>query len=354
MMKEKIFLKKTPQGGKGPSLPSPFVRFGTLFKLGIALLVWIAIIPLLWHRNTKTTDDKGTAGKNVVVKGIPKAPATAPNVDLNSQPRDVLPSSPPGTEKPPGTQEAERKEATSPGGAGLNPAAEPAPGAAPVTAKPVIPEGLAKKEMTPGAPFVGGPIPSDNPPPMATAGEQAAGPGKQLATTKPKVPGTEVKPGATAVPTPQGMKPEQAQAAGHTQSKVQPPKPPGTLPDNRSLGASGSATKPAAPSVAGIPPGGQPVARPDKPKESPGAISWVYIVRLGAFQHSENAQELHKKLQQKGYPVVVKTGQNLQKGTLYYVELKPIRDQAEAKSQASRLQREENASPLLLKVTETR
>jgi hypothetical protein len=50
---------------------------------------------------------------------------------------------------------------------------------------------------------------------------------------------------------------------------------------------------------------------------------------------------------------MVKTGQNLQKGTLYHVELKPIRDQAEAKSQASRLQREENASPLLLKVAET-
>ena len=98
----------------------------------------------------------------------------------------------------------------------------------------------------------------------------------------------------------------------------------------------------------------QPAARPEKPAESGHEINWSYIVRLGAFPDAANAQSLQRKLQEKGYPVVMKTSTNLQKGKSYVVELKPVREAEQAKVQMDKLQKEENLKPFLLKVSETR
>jgi cell division septation protein DedD len=86
----------------------------------------------------------------------------------------------------------------------------------------------------------------------------------------------------------------------------------------------------------------------------PSGINWVYIVRLGSFQNPAQAQELQKRLQQKGYAVAVKSGQSLQKGKVYHLDLKALRDAAAAKAQLDKLQKEEKVNPVLLKVAETR
>jgi hypothetical protein len=348
-MKEKIFLKKSSQGAKGPSMPSSFLRFGTVLKFGIVLLVWIAIIPLLWHQKTKTVDDKGAGGKNVVVKEIPKAPPASPSVEQTAPPRDVLPDSPAVAVKPTPAVEPEKREVTLPGPAPSNPPREAVPAATPVTGPSGKPVDLEKSVTAPPATAA----PAAKPVTAALPGERHMAVDQEPPAPKPKAPVADAKLPQQSPPKPQGMKPEQTPGR-QTQAKVQPPPAPSGLPDNRRPGAPATAAKSTTPAVAGVPPGAPLGAQPDNPKAPESGVNWVYIVRLGAFQNSASAQELQKKLQQKGYPVVVKSGHNLQKGTTFYVELKPMRDQAQARGQADRLQKEENTSPMLIKVAETR
>jgi hypothetical protein len=403
-MKEKIFLKKSSRPGK--SLPTSFFQFRNLFKFGIILLFWIAFIPLLWHQKTKNADDKVAPAK--VMKEMPKGHAPASNVEGGAQPGEAVPQVPPVTDKAAvphpgekaevakatgatsgqerGPQEVRREDAAKPP---IGPVPEvrpmPAAGGAPTVTRepageaPVERPTTLSKELLPDKTKPGlSTKPDEKPKPAGSAvpGEKPK-PGPGLASVdKPKpgaatVPAEKPKPGAgagsgattgtTAAPatakvtSPKTQQPQAATAPTKPSTQTPPttatsgdrPKTPATMASKPPTPASPSVTPQAAP-------GTPPSAAADKAKEPPGGINWVYIVRLGSFQNPTQAQELQKQLQQKGYAVAVKSHQNLQKGKVYHVDLKAVRDAAAAKAQMDKLQKEEKVNPVLLKVTETR
>jgi cell division septation protein DedD len=341
-MKEKIFLRKTPKAPKGPSAPSPSSssKVRTIFKFAIIGLVWIAIIPILWHHRNKGPEQKGPGSKNILLKEeIPRSTPSAEVAETKPQGTETLPAAVPPAAKPAVPQDSPVKPGAPTGGA-ESAAAKPVTAAPASQGKPVI-------SGEPARP-VAGTAPVGKPAAVAAPGAAPAGTAGEQAATAVQTGGAGSVPAGQPAP-----KPEPVKAAG---------KPPGASPET------GRPVKPAtpadkvsqqaavktAPTPAAGPSAAQPAARSDKPAEAGRDINWHYIVRLGAFPDAANAQSLQRKLQEKGYPVVLKTSQNLQKGKSYVVELKPVREADQAKAQMDKLQKEENLKPFLLKVSETR
>ncbi len=73
-----------------------------------------------------------------------------------------------------------------------------------------------------------------------------------------------------------------------------------------------------------------------------------YIVQIGAFTKRENAEQLLKALQDKKYPVFIKTLGHKEFGTMFLVRLKPTTDRAEAEKLRARLKESEQLSPTLI------
>jgi hypothetical protein len=394
-MKEKIFLKKNSRNGKSPSSPSSFFQIRNLLKFGIILLFWIAFIPLLWHQKTKNADDKSTNAK--VVKEIPKSSVPASNVDSGAPPKETAPAPSPFSEKPIAPQSGDKAEAPAATGGSVIPPREPLAARSedeskpPIGPVPDIRTGTPATATPTGARGAAGEASVDRP----AARTQQPSPDKSkpggttLSTDKSKpggnaIPGEKhktgedaasvgkMKPGATGVPSdkpkpaattgtgvsPTASKPattkEQQPQSATTLTKETPQKPPTTAaPADRTKTPATTASKPPGPGAPSTTPNTPPAPAADKTKEPSGGVNWVYILRLGTFQNSTQAQELQKKLQQKGYAVAVKSSQNLQKGKVYHVDLKGMRDAAQAKAQLDKLQKEEQVTPVLLKVAET-
>jgi hypothetical protein len=369
-MKEKIFLKRGPRVGKAPSSSSSSLfQFRNLVKFGIILLFWIAFIPLLWHQKTKNTEDKSTAK---VVKEIPKTQAPAASVEEKAVPRETLPTAPVVTESTLPAQ-PEEKPGTPPPGATVGQPREPVGGRSEDQGKPPIGPVPESRPALPvpgsltAAPGLSGEASAQKPAglsqaagvskPKAVAAAPAAKPkpGETAASAAKPKPGTTAGAGSTAA----GAKPlppktQQARAATDP-TKVASPKPPASIASNDRRPT--SAVPPAKPIAAGTPataPGTPPAPSADKVKDSISGVNWVYVVHLGSFQNASQAQELQKKLQKKGYAVVVKSQQNLQKGRVHNVELKGMRDAGEAKDKLNKLQSEEQVNGVLLKVAEGR
>jgi hypothetical protein len=94
-MKEKIFLRKTPKTPKGPSAPSPSSssKVRTIFKFAIIALVWIAIIPILWHHRNKGSEQKGPGSKNILLKE--EIPRSTPSAEVaETKPQGLKPCPP--------------------------------------------------------------------------------------------------------------------------------------------------------------------------------------------------------------------------------------------------------------------
>ena len=230
------------------------------------------------------------------------------------------------------------------------------PAGKPVTAIPAPQE----KPAISGEPRKPGGVPT----PAAKPGADAvpgAGPGviaKEQIATASQTGSAGPAPAGQPAPKAEAMQ-QEGKPPGASPAVGRPVKP-ATAPDKVSQQAAlrtPSTPTPAVPKTgpaATSPSAAQPAARPEKPAESGREINWSYIVRLGAFPDAANAQSLQRKLQEKGYPVVMKTSQNLQKGKSYVVELKPVREAEQAKAQMDKLQKEENLQPFLLKVSETR
>jgi hypothetical protein len=224
----------------------------------------------------------------------------------------------------------------------------------PVTAAPASQE----KPVISGEPAkpVGGTAPVEKPATVAVPGAAPAGTAGEQAATAVRTGGAGSVPAGQPAPQPEPVK-QAGKPPGASPEMGRPVKP-ATPADKISQQAAVKTTPaPAAATSKNIPAAGpsgaQPAARSDKPAEAGRDINWHYIVRLGAFPDAANAQSLQRKLQEKGYPVVLKTSQNLQKGKSYVVELKPVREADQAKAQMDKLQKEENLKPFLLKVSET-
>ena len=63
------------------------------------------------------------------------------------------------------------------------------------------------------------------------------------------------------------------------------------------------------------------------------------MIQLGSFQKPENALALRKRLQSRGYPAFVKSGSSAQ-GAVSRVFVGPMSDRRQAKTSATKLQRE--------------
>jgi hypothetical protein len=412
-MREKIFLKKGSRTNKSPSSPSSFFQFRNLFKFGIILLFWIAFIPLLWHQKNKSADDKSTPPK--VVKEIPKTSVPAGNADGGAPARDTGSAASPVGDKPVAPQPAPQAtpqptpKAETPPATGASPASSagpmggryedagkppigpvpevrpPAPAATTTTVtrepvgqaagkRPAVGDTVGSSPDKPGTGVTSVTREKTKPVERVPLAEKPKSAGTGAPVDKPK-PGVTAgasvdkpKPGAatgasTASPAPKTASPKEQQPRATTPLTKLPAQPPptATAPGDRSKPPATDRPKTAttttpkpAPSAAVSGAQGTPPSPPaDKPTESSAAINWLYILRLGSFNNPSQAQELQKKLQQKGYAVAVKKHQNLQKGQVYHVDLK-TRDGAEAKAQLDKLQREEKVNPVLLKVAETR
>lgn len=70
---------------------------------------------------------------------------------------------------------------------------------------------------------------------------------------------------------------------------------------------------------------------------APASGGWM--IQLGSFQKPENALALRKRLQSKGYPAFVKSGSSAQ-GAVSRVFVGPMSDRRQAKTSATKLQRE--------------
>lgn len=64
-----------------------------------------------------------------------------------------------------------------------------------------------------------------------------------------------------------------------------------------------------------------------------------WMIQLGSFQKPENALALRKRLQSRGYPAFVKSGSSAQ-GAVSRVFVGPMSDRRQAKTSATKLQRE--------------
>lgn len=70
---------------------------------------------------------------------------------------------------------------------------------------------------------------------------------------------------------------------------------------------------------------------------APASGGWM--IQLGSFQKPENALALRKRLQSRGYPAFVKSGSSAQ-GVVSRVFVGPMSDRRQAKTSATKLQRE--------------
>jgi|GEM_PF-3930373 len=350
-MKEKIFLKKTPKALKGPSSPSPSAssKVRTIFKFAIIALVWIAIIPILWHHRNKGPEQKGPGSKNILLKEeIPRSAPSSELAETAPQGTETLPAALPAGAKTGLPQDSPMKQ-------GLPTSGVESPAGKPVAATPA-PQEKPAISGEPGKPG-GVPTPAAKPGAGAVPGPGTAGIAKEQAATTPSPGGPASAPAGQPAPKAEAMKQEGKPSA--VSPETSRPAKPATPADKVSQQAALKTVPPTTAATsknipATSPSAAQPAARPEKPAESGREINWSYIVRLGAFPDAANAQGLQRKLQEKGYPVVMKTSQNLQKGKSYVVELKPVREAEQAKAQMDKLQKEENLQPFLLKVSETR
>ena len=350
-MKEKIFLKKTPKAPKSPSSPSPSAssKVRTIFKFAIIALVWIAIIPILWHHRNKGPEQKGPGSKNILLKEeIPRSAPSSELAETAPQKTETQPPALPAGGKTGLPQDSPVKQ-------GVPTSGVESPAGKPVAAAPA-PHEKSAISGEPGKP-AGGIAPAAQPGSATVPGAAPAGIAKEQAATAPLSGSAAPAPAGQPAPKAEAVKPE-GKPPGASPEAGRPVKP--ATPADKVSQQAAVKTKPAPTAItsSNIPAAGpsaaQPAARPEKPAESGREINWSYIVRLGAFPDAANAQSLQRKLQEKGYPVVMKTSENLQKGKSYVVELKPVREAEQAKAQMDKLQKEENLQPFLLKVSETR
>ncbi len=97
-----------------------------------------------------------------------------------------------------------------------------------------------------------------------------------------------------------------------------------------------------------------PPTRQDAPAErfrpSPPRGSMVYGVQVGSFREQKNALALKKRLESKGYQVLVKPMNHETLGLLHVVQLKPVSDLSRASTLVEQIKMEENVTPFVVRI----
>jgi cell division septation protein DedD len=105
---------------------------------------------------------------------------------------------------------------------------------------------------------------------------------------------------------------------------------------------------PSAPAKPAAVSSGAPAAH--APQKPAAAGAQQYVVQVGCFKDAKNADELQKKLQKMGYPVVAKSQQHPSLGMLHVLQLVPVSDGAEAAKLMERVKKEASVQPILLRL----
>ena len=81
-----------------------------------------------------------------------------------------------------------------------------------------------------------------------------------------------------------------------------------------------------------------------------GEMQWTYIIQVGSFLTRENADRMQTRLEQQGYNTIVKACNHKVLGSLFVVQLKPLRDGSKAETIMVGLNTERQVTPVLIKV----
>ncbi|GLI34384.1 SPOR domain-containing protein [Desulforhabdus amnigena] len=86
---------------------------------------------------------------------------------------------------------------------------------------------------------------------------------------------------------------------------------------------------------------------------SPSVKRATYIVQVGSYLNKSNAEDEKRKLEAKGYDVVMKKFTHQVLGPLYVIQLKPEEDEARAADLLSQIQGSGDVKPIIIKVPAT-
>ena len=79
-------------------------------------------------------------------------------------------------------------------------------------------------------------------------------------------------------------------------------------------------------------------------------VGWTYIIQVGSFLTRDSAERMQKRLEQRGYQAIIKACGHKILGSVFVVQLKPIRDGSKAGTTMAGLEREKQVTPVLIKV----
>lgn len=92
-------------------------------------------------------------------------------------------------------------------------------------------------------------------------------------------------------------------------------------------------------------------ARPRPQPTSHEGKQWAYIVQVASYRSKKNMEEAKKKLEAKGFDVVVKEVDSKSSESLFVLQLKPVDDAAKAEAMLKRIQGVTDLKPIVLKVS---
>lgn len=96
-----------------------------------------------------------------------------------------------------------------------------------------------------------------------------------------------------------------------------------------------------------IPAGGQIAGqepKPSVPKKD------TYAVQVGSYKDKQNAEEMRRSLQDKGYTALIKSQNHPKLGQIYVVQLQPLKDAGRANTMMAQMQNVANVKPMIVKV----
>lgn len=75
-----------------------------------------------------------------------------------------------------------------------------------------------------------------------------------------------------------------------------------------------------------------------------------FAVQVGSFKEKQNAEEMQRSLEKKGYSVILKPVSNPKLGQLYVVQLQPVSDESKASTLMMQIRHEEKVKPVVIKL----
>lgn len=357
-MQKKIFMPKGSQAKSGDSRTT----LKWLFLAAVALVVLVIVTTHMMAQRKSGTKEAAriAAEKGAVVKEIPrtlelmqdKPPQTTalneamPANEVQGTPEE---SSPAPVGQPPETSVASSEGAAPPAPASAKPDANKGaePPSAGVAAPPkgqewvdipqpkpssVTPSVPAEKPQMAAVKETGAAPPAAPPRSSANEGmsvERGTKEAKGSKVSKLGPVGKEGEPKTALAPVSKASPQKPTQVAS-----IESPEAAKVFSKNPPAGGTPTAAKTAPPTES---------AKPQA--TGPG----TYLVQVGSFKDKQNADEMQKALQKKGYNVTVRTTSHSKLGQLYVVQLQPVDNAGKASTLVEQIKHEEKVKPIIVR-----